>query len=75
MTRIPLKSRLHNFLVKIYPQEIASGELQRIVMQKTTYTPRTTVRRLEELQNEGKIKVSYKKGHSWYQGIISETLF
>jgi len=63
---LSLKDRLELFLRK-HGAWIASGELQRLVAQKTTYTPRTTVRRLEELAEEGVLEVKYLKGHAWYR--------
>lgn len=61
-----LKDRLERYL-RNNPRWLASGELQRIVMEKTTYTPRTTVRRLEELENAGVLEVEYRKGHAFYR--------
>ena len=61
-----LKDRLLAYINKL-DKPIASGELQRLVMEKTSYTPRTTVRRLEELAEEGLLEVSYKKGHAYYK--------
>lgn len=63
--RISLRERLLAYINKL-EVPVASGELQRIVMLHTTYTPRTTVRRLEELAEEGLISVEYRKGHAWY---------
>lgn len=68
-----LKDRLYQYLLRGHGW-IASGELQRIVMQHTTYTPRTTVRRLEELAAEGKLEVEYrtKNGvrHAYYRAAV-----
>lgn len=61
-----LKERLTKYL-RNHHGWVASGELQRLVMEKTTYTPRTTVRRLEELAEEGGLEVSYRKGHAFYR--------
>lgn len=65
-----LKERLVAFLLK-YHGWIANGELQRIVARETSYTPRTTARRLEELVNDKRIVVEYRKGHAWYKIIES----
>jgi len=46
---------------------IASGDLQRIVIQATRYTPQNVGRRLRELENEGVLEVEYRKGHAWYR--------
>ena len=64
-----LKTRLVRYLLKSHGW-VASGELQRIVMENTSYTPRTTVRRLEELVNEGKLEVQYRRGHAWYRAKV-----
>lgn len=51
---------------------VASGQLQKLVMEKTSYLPRTAVRRLEELAEEGILEVQYRaKHHAWYR--ISQT--
>lgn len=63
---LTLKARLVRYL-RANPTWISSGDLQRLVADKTTYTPRTTCRRLEELAQEGAIEVSYRKGHAWYK--------
>lgn len=66
MQKTSLKNRLVVFLTK-HQGWMANGELQRIVAQKTTYTPRSTARRLEEAVEEGKLEVDYRKGHAWYR--------
>lgn len=67
-----LADQLFNYLRK-NPGPIASGDLQRIEWPKYAYgekrglhTPRSVVRRLEELAEEGKIAVEYRKNHSYY---------
>jgi len=70
-----LKDRLHNYLKKIYPNSIASGELQRIVAEKTTYSPQNVGRRMRELENEGKVKVHYVKKHAWYTHVPVEVKY
>lgn len=52
---------------------VASGDLQRIYWPKYAYgvkkgyhTPRSVVRRLEELAAEKKIHVEQRNNHSWY---------
>lgn len=73
---LSLKERLVRYL-KNNPSFTASGALQRLVAEKTTYTPRTTCRRLEELVEEGVLKVEYrtKNGtrHAWYAYIEDPT--
>ncbi len=61
-----LQDRLQRFLERDYPRFHASGELQRIVATETDYVPRTAVRRLEELAEDGIITVEIRKGHAWY---------
>ena len=63
---LSLKDRLVKYLQNNHGW-IASGTLQRIVAEKTTYTPRTTCRRLEEAVTEGRLEVQYRKGHAWYK--------
>lgn len=72
MEKKSLKERLVKYL-KTQGGFVASGELQRIVAAKTTYTPRTTVRRLEELAQEGTLIVEYRKNHAYYKWADVET--
>ena len=67
-----LKDQLFQYLQENHGP-IASGNLQRIYFPKYAYgtqkgyhTPRSVVRRLEELTNEGKIQVEYRKNHAHY---------
>lgn len=64
--KITLKERLYQYLLKGHGW-VASGDLQRLVMQRTKYTARTAVRRLEELVVEGRLEVQYRKGHAYYR--------
>lgn len=72
MTNHSLKEQLVKYLT--YNQGIhASGSLQRIEWPKYAYgekrglhTPRSVVRRLEELTEEDRIEVTYKNNHEWY---------
>ena len=66
MKSLSLKERLVKYLLKQHGF-VASGDIQRIVMQHTTYTPRTTVRRLQELFEEGKLEREIRKGHAFYR--------
>ena len=43
---------------------IASGDLQRIVAEKTSYGPQNAGRRLRELAEEGKLDVMYVRDHA-----------
>jgi hypothetical protein len=66
-----LKSLLLRYLKDRPDEFIASGELQRYTAFETKYTPRTAVRRLEELREEGTIGVEYRKGHAFYRYVPS----
>ena len=63
---IPLKDRLMRYMLKRHSEWIPSGELQRLVSAYTTQTPRTCVRRLQELHEAGKLERKLIKGHAWY---------
>lgn len=64
--RETLKERLLRYLKKCN-EWVPSGEIQRIVANKTTYTPRTTVRRLQELAESGALEVKMVRGHAHYK--------
>lgn len=64
--KLTLKTRLLDWL-KRHPGFHASGDLQKLVMQYTTYTAQNVGRRLRELENEGEVEVSYRRGHAYYQ--------
>jgi len=73
--RLSLKERLATFLRKYHSQQfISSGELQRIVAEKTKYTPQNCGRRLRELENEGVVEVRYEKNHAYYRYRIQESV-
>ena len=46
---------------------IPSGEIQRLVVLHTTQTPRTCVRRLQEMAEEGILDRKLVKGHTHYK--------
>lgn len=66
MAKVSLKERLVNWLRK---QDcwVSSGQIQRVVMNTTKYTPSNVSRRLRELENESVFEVKYEKGHAWYR--------
>lgn len=64
-----LKERLLAYMLKNHTLWVSSGEIQRLVMEKTSYTPSNASRRLRELQNEGKLEVQIKRGHAHYRAI------
>lgn len=61
-----LKDRIYSYF-RAHPEWISSGEIQRLVMKNTSYTPSNASRRLRELHTEGKLQVKYVKGHAWYK--------
>lgn len=65
-----LKERLRKYLRDNHGW-VAKGDLQRLVAEKTSYTPENAGRRLRELEVEGKLEVQYRKGHAWYRYVPS----
>lgn len=61
-----LKTRLVEYLQR-KGTWMASGELQRLVSERTTYTAQNAGRRLREAVNEGLLEVKYDKGHAQYR--------
>jgi DNA-binding transcriptional ArsR family regulator len=61
-----LKERLARYLRNNHGW-IASGDLQRIVADKTSYSPQNVGRRLRELKNDGVLEVQIRKGHAYYR--------
>jgi DNA-binding transcriptional ArsR family regulator len=74
MTRLSLKARLANYFRNNHSMWISSGDLQRIVMQTTSYTAQNVGRRLRELENEGVLEVEYRKNHAYYRARIGKRL-
>ncbi len=72
MSILTLKDRLARYLRK-NNDWIASGDIQRIVAEKTTYSPQNVGRRMRELQNEGVVEVKYVKNHAHYRFKLQET--
>ncbi len=64
---MPLKERLLVYLQKRPTEWVASGDLQRLTAQHTSYTPQNAGRRLRELQEEGVLDVEYRHGHAFYR--------
>lgn len=62
-----LKDRIQSYFERHPNEWIASGTFQRFVSSQTSYTPANVSRRLRELENEGILKVAYKKNHAYYQ--------
>lgn len=61
-----LKERILKYLLRTHGW-VSSGELQRLIAQHTKYTPRSGVRRIQELFNEGKVEREIRKNHAWYR--------
>ena len=61
-----LRERCLAYLTK-HPIWIASGDFQRMVAAKTTYTPSYVARELRKLCEDGMIEVSYRKNHAFYK--------
>lgn len=62
-----LRQRILNYYERNKGNWIASGTLQRLVAEKTTYTPQNVGRRLRELAEDGLLEVEYREGHAWYR--------
>lgn len=67
MKELSLSERLMRYFRKHPNDFISSGEIQRLVMQYTNQMPRTAVRRLQELTEEGKLERKIMKKHTWYR--------
>jgi DNA-binding transcriptional ArsR family regulator len=61
-----LKERLARYMRNNHGW-IASGDIQRLVSEKTSYTPSNASRRLRELAEEGVLEVQIRRGHAWYK--------
>ena len=72
-SELSLKERLYRYLLKQHGF-VASGDLQRIVAERTTYSPQNVGRRLRELVESGDLVVKYIKGHAWYKANETEDL-
>jgi hypothetical protein len=64
--KLTLKERLLRYLQARPGVHVSSGELQRLTVEKTTYTAQNAGRRLRELAEDGIIEVEYRKGHAFY---------
>lgn len=65
-----MKESLKNRLVDYLRRNggwVASGELERLVKEHTTYTASNATRRLREAVNEGLLEVKHVRGHSHYK--------
>lgn len=48
---------------------IASGEIQRLVTERTKFSPSNATRRLRELREDGLLEQKLVKGHAFYRYI------
>ena len=64
--KLTLKERLLRYLQARPGVYVASGELQRLTVERTSYTAQNAGRRLRELAEDGIIEVDYRKGHAFY---------
>lgn len=67
MKEIGLRERLVRYFQRNHTKWLASGELQRLVVQHTKHTPRSAVRRLQEMHEEGVLDRELRKGHTFYR--------
>ncbi len=66
--KLSLRQRLLNYLRSKYPEAIAKGDLDRIVMANTKYIPENCGRRLRELVEDEELEVEYRnKNHAFYK--------
>lgn len=66
MPTLTLKERLLRYLQARPGVRVSSGELQRLTVERTTYTAQNAGRRLRELAEDGIVEVSYTKNHAYY---------
>jgi len=66
MTELSLRDRLARYLRNNHGW-ISSGQLQRLVAEKTSYSPQNVGRRLRELAADGILEVQYRRNHAWYR--------
>lgn len=68
-----LRHRILSYFRRNPDEWIPSADIQRMVMNKTTFLPRTAVRALQKLQEDGRLEVDYRgrKNHSHYRYIKS----
>ena len=64
---LPLKERLLKYLAARPKEWVSSGTLQRLVIQYSKHTPRSAVRRLQELHESGELERELRRNHTWYR--------
>ena len=61
-----LRSRLLSYMLRQHGW-VSSRQIQQIVMQNTSYLPRTAVRPLEEMAEDGELEVQIRGKMAWYR--------
>jgi len=69
MAKLTLKERILAYYQKHPGEWIASGEIQRMVTEKTKYTAQNAGRRMRELAEDNLLEVEYRKGHAFYRAV------
>lgn len=65
----PVPQQLSDYIKSLAPAQVASGTLQRLPWKNrngSLAVPRSVVRRLEELAEDGTLSVEIKDRHAWY---------
>lgn len=65
--KLSIRQRILNYYKRRKGEWIASGEIQRLVAEKTDKTPQNAGRRLRELAEDGLLEVEIRKKHAWYR--------
>jgi hypothetical protein len=73
MSKQSLSDRLVAYFKARPGVKIASGDIQRLVTTKTSYTAANATRRLRELAEDDILQVDYIKGHAHYRYAGSTT--
>lgn len=64
---LSLKDRLCSYMFRRHSDWIASPQLEKLVAEKTTYSPSNVSRRLRELREEGKLESKLDRGIAYYR--------
>ena len=62
-----LANRILSFLERHSGEWVAFGDMQRVIGEKTTFDPRSAVRRMQEMAKEGLLEVEIHSGHAFYR--------
>ena len=66
MKKLSLRERLLKYLLRQHGF-ISSRQIQEVVMHESKYLPRTAVRRLEEMVEDGLLDVEIRGKVAWYK--------